>query len=55
MIRDQHPDETVLPEDADQAGEGHRGDMADDCPELQTEPAMRRQQSLAGDLRGQRR
>jgi hypothetical protein len=50
----QHRHQPLMAQGTDQAIYRHRGDMADDCTELQTEPAMRRQQSLAGDLRGQR-
>src|SRR5215831_17596688 len=46
MTLDQHYDETVLPESAEQAVEGHRGDIADCRTPLQAESSMGGEQGL---------
>jgi len=50
----EHRDQTLVAKRADQAIEGHRGDMADHRAPLQTQSAMRRQQGVAGNVRTHR-
>src|SRR4029453_17649372 len=47
----EHGHQTVLSKCADQAIERHGWDMLDDRAEFQTEPTMRRQQSVTGHFR----
>jgi hypothetical protein len=47
-------DQTLAAKRTDQAIEGHGGEMVDDCAQFQTEPAMCREQGLAGRLRSHR-
>src|SRR5712671_7880010 len=51
MTLDQHHDETVLPESADQAVEGHRRDIADCRTPLQAESSMGGEQGLPRYIR----
>src|ERR671932_558448 len=46
----QHGDRTLVAQRTDQTIEGHGGDMPNDRTQLQTQPAMRRQQDITGHL-----
>ena len=50
----QHGDETLAPKRADQAVEGHGGDMVEHGAQLQTEAAVRGQEGITGHLRAHR-
>ena len=51
----QHRDQTLVAKRTDQAIEGHGRDMIEHRAQLQTEPTMRGQQGITGDLGAHRR
>ena len=52
-LLEQHADQAVLAQGADQTVDGHRRDVTDRCAQLQAETAMGAQQGIAGGVRVQ--